>query len=114
MGLPITSSLMESTVKQLNRRIKGTEKFWTEAGGEAVLQLKADNLCDSDPSPRSGLAVSPTKPACTAAAKPKKPRPLEKINPVLHSHPTLPISRGGRFSGRVILHDVVEFRPRSG
>jgi hypothetical protein len=49
LGLPITSSLMESTVKQLNRRIKGTEKFWTEAGGEAVLQLKADNLSDSDP-----------------------------------------------------------------
>lgn len=49
LGLPITSSLMESTVKQLNRRIKGTEKFWTEAGGEAVLQLKADSLSDSDP-----------------------------------------------------------------
>jgi hypothetical protein len=51
LGLPITSSLMESTVKQLNRRIKGTEKFWTDTGGEAVLQLKADSLCDSDPLP---------------------------------------------------------------
>ena len=49
LGLPITSSLMESTVKQLNQRIKGTEKFWTDAGGEAVLQLKADTLSDSDP-----------------------------------------------------------------
>lgn len=49
LGLPITSSLMESTVKQLNRRIKGTEKFWTDAGGEAVLQMKADSLSDSDP-----------------------------------------------------------------
>jgi hypothetical protein len=47
--LPITSSLMESTVKQLNQRIKGTEKFWTDAGAEAVLQLKADTLSDSDP-----------------------------------------------------------------
>jgi len=49
LGLPITSSLMESTVKQLNQRIKGTEKFWTDGGAEAVLQLKADTLSDSDP-----------------------------------------------------------------
>lgn len=32
LGLPITSSLMESTVKQIGRRVKGTEKFWSEAG----------------------------------------------------------------------------------
>ena len=49
LGLPITSSLMESTVKQLNRRIKGTEKFWTDPRAEAMLQLKADTLSDSDP-----------------------------------------------------------------
>jgi len=49
LGLPITSSLMESTVKQLNRRIKGTEKFWSNEGGEAMLQMKADTLSDSDP-----------------------------------------------------------------
>jgi hypothetical protein len=49
LGLPITSSLMESTVKQLNRRIKGTEKFWSDEGGEAMLQMKADTLSDSDP-----------------------------------------------------------------
>jgi hypothetical protein len=49
LGLPITSSLMESTVKQLNRRIKGTEKFWSDDGGEAMLQMKADTLSDSDP-----------------------------------------------------------------
>jgi hypothetical protein len=49
LGLPITSSLMESTIKQLNRRIKGTEKFWSDKGGEAMLQMKADTLSDSDP-----------------------------------------------------------------
>ncbi len=49
LGLPITSSLMESTIKQLNRRIKGTEKFWGDKGGEAMLQMKADTLSDSDP-----------------------------------------------------------------
>ena len=48
-GLPITSSHMESTIKELNFRIKGSEKFWGESGGEAVLQLRADTLCDSDP-----------------------------------------------------------------
>ncbi len=26
-GLPITSSPIESTVKQINRRVKGSEKF---------------------------------------------------------------------------------------
>lgn len=48
-GLPITSSHMESTIKELNFRIKGTEKFWSKEGGEDVLQLRADSLCDSDP-----------------------------------------------------------------
>jgi hypothetical protein len=48
-GLPITSSLMESVVKQVNRRVKGTEKFWSEEGAEAILQLRADQLCDDQP-----------------------------------------------------------------
>jgi hypothetical protein len=48
-GLPLTSSLMESVVKQVNRRVKGTEKFWSETGSEAVLQLRADQLSDGQP-----------------------------------------------------------------
>ena len=48
-GLPLTSAHMESTVKQLNRRIKGSEKYWSERGGEAVLQLAADQLSASRP-----------------------------------------------------------------
>jgi hypothetical protein len=43
-GLPITSSYVESAVKQFNERLKGTEKFWSEAGAEALLQLRADYL----------------------------------------------------------------------
>ena len=31
-------------MKQFNRRVKGTEKFWTEGGAEALLQLRADYL----------------------------------------------------------------------
>ena len=34
---------IESTIKQINRRIKGTEKFWDE-GGDPMLQLVADRL----------------------------------------------------------------------
>jgi hypothetical protein len=48
-GLPLTSSHIESTVKQINQRIKGSEKFWRRETGEAVLQLRADALSDSKP-----------------------------------------------------------------
>lgn len=48
-GLPITSSLMESAVKQINQRVKGTEKFWSERGSEPILQLRADQLSDGAP-----------------------------------------------------------------
>lgn len=48
-GLPITSSHMESTVKRFNRRVKGTEKFWSEEGAEAILKLRADHLSDTEP-----------------------------------------------------------------
>ena len=48
-GLPITSSHVESTVKQFNRRVKGTEKFWSEDGAEALLQLRSDFLSETEP-----------------------------------------------------------------
>lgn len=48
-GLPITSSHMESTVKMFNYRVKGTEKFWSEPGAEAMLQLRADYLSETEP-----------------------------------------------------------------
>ena len=48
LGLPITSSHVESTVKQFNRRVKGTEKFWSEEGAEALLQLRADYLSETE------------------------------------------------------------------
>lgn len=49
MGLPLTSSHIESTIKQMNQRVKGSEKFWTQEGGEALLQLRADQLSDTAP-----------------------------------------------------------------
>jgi len=45
-GLPITSAYVESTVKQINRRIKGTEKFWSH-DVEGMLTLVADHLSDT-------------------------------------------------------------------
>ena len=48
-GLPTTSALMESFVKELNARVKGTEKFWNDGvSGEAILQIRAAALCDDD------------------------------------------------------------------
>jgi hypothetical protein len=46
-GLPITTSLVESTQKQINYRIKGTEKFWRDEQLEPLLQLVADDLSDT-------------------------------------------------------------------
>jgi hypothetical protein len=48
-GLPTTSALMESFVKEINARVKGTEKFWNDgASGEAILQIRAAALGDDD------------------------------------------------------------------
>lgn len=46
-GLPITSSPMESLIKQINYRVKGTEMFWLQpAGAEAILQIRAASLSE--------------------------------------------------------------------
>jgi len=48
-GLPTTSALMESLVKEINIRVKGTEKFWNDGpSGEAILEIRAAALCDDD------------------------------------------------------------------
>ena len=48
-GLPTTSAHMESFVKEINIRVKGTEKFWNDgASGEAILQIRAAALCDDN------------------------------------------------------------------
>lgn len=46
-GLPVTSSMVESLIKEFNYRVKGTEKFWNHPqGAEAILQLRAAVLSD--------------------------------------------------------------------
>jgi hypothetical protein len=46
LGLPVFSAGVESTIKQLNRRVKGSEKFWLQGGAEAMLQLRAAHLSE--------------------------------------------------------------------
>ena len=60
-GLPVTSALMESLVKEVNLRVKGTEMFWNDPqGAEAILQVRAAALCDDDRLPR----YLSTRPGC--------------------------------------------------
>jgi hypothetical protein len=58
-GMPITSAPMESLIKQMNQRVKGTEMTWNasravpatqaeSAGAEAILQVRAASLCEDD------------------------------------------------------------------
>ena len=47
-GLPLTSSHIESTIKLINIRLKGSEKFFRHDTGETLLQLRADSLCTAN------------------------------------------------------------------
>jgi len=48
-GLPVTTAWMESLVKEINYRAKGTEMFWNNPeGAEAILQVRAAALSDDD------------------------------------------------------------------
>jgi hypothetical protein len=69
-GLPVTSSLAESMVKQVSKRVKGTEMFWDDGdGGEAILQLRAAVLSDGDPLGvfLASRPISPFSPRCRSA-----------------------------------------------
>lgn len=46
LGLPTSSAPVESLIKQFNRRVKGSEKFWLKGGAEAVLQVRAAYLSE--------------------------------------------------------------------
>lgn len=54
-GLPIMTSAVESVIKMINKRVKGSEKFWSEPGAEAILQLRADYLSETEPMSRFWL-----------------------------------------------------------
>lgn len=63
LGLPISSAPVESVMKQVNRRMKGTEKFWLEGGAEAMLQVRAAHLSEDGRAERYGSRSRPYAPA---------------------------------------------------
>jgi len=73
-GLPITSAHMESLVKEVNYRVKGTEKFWNDGpAAEAILQIRAAALSDDDRLKRHmrgrpGIPYHPNVKAVTAGS----------------------------------------------
>ena len=69
-GLPTTSAWMESAVKEINFRVKGTEMFWNKpTGAEAILQIRAASLCDDD---RLARLLS-HRPGCATLRRPQNP-----------------------------------------
>lgn len=67
LGMPVTSSLAESLVKQVSKRVKGTEKFWNDGpSGEAILQIRAAVISDGDHLQKwiRHRPVSPFSPRC--------------------------------------------------
>jgi hypothetical protein len=63
LGLPISSASVESVMKQVNRRMKGTEKFWLEGGAEAMLPVRAAYLSEDGRSERYWSRPRPLGPA---------------------------------------------------
>ena len=72
-GLPIMTSAVESVIKMINRRVKGSEKFWSEPGAEAILQLRADYLSETETMSRFWLARE-------AQAEQRSPIPPRRLN----------------------------------
>ena len=47
-GWPIGSGVTEAGVKQFNKRVKGSEQFWSEEGVETILALRASYQSQDD------------------------------------------------------------------
>ena len=70
-GLPVTTAWMESLVKEMNYRVKGTEMFWNDPeGAEAILQVRAAALCDDE---RLANHLG-ARPGCSFTRRPKSPK----------------------------------------
>jgi hypothetical protein len=75
-GLPVTSSMAESLVKQVGKRVKGTEKFWDYGPrGEAILEIRAAIISQDNRLGRfvRDRPISPYSPRCR--------RPLQASGP---------------------------------
>jgi hypothetical protein len=70
-GLPVTTAWMESLVKGVNYRVKGTEMFWNHPqGAEAILQVRAAALSDDE---RLAKHLA-DRPGCSFTRRPQRPR----------------------------------------
>ena len=70
-GLPVTTAWMESLVKEMNYRVKGTEMFWNDPeGAEAILQVRAASLCDDERLAKHLRG----RPGCAFTRRPKSPK----------------------------------------
>ena len=70
-GLPVTTAWMESLVKEMNYRVKGTEMFWNDPeGAEAILQVRAAALCDDE---RLAEHLG-SRPGCPFTRRPNLPK----------------------------------------
>ena len=70
-GMPVTTAWMESLVKEINYRAKGTEMFWNDPeGAEAILQVRAAALCDDN----RLVQHLKTRPGHAFIRRPKPPR----------------------------------------
>jgi hypothetical protein len=70
-GMPVTTAWMESLVKEVNWRVKGTEMFWNNPeGAEVILQVRAAALCDDG----RLIAYLQTRPGCPFTRRPKRAR----------------------------------------
>lgn len=72
LGLPISSAPVESLIKQFNRRVKGTEKFWLTGGAEAVLQVRAAYLSEDDRAERYWARPRPRQRAAAHGRLPQR------------------------------------------
>ncbi len=76
-GLPVTTAWMESLVKEINYRVKGTEMFWNDPdGAEAILQVRAAALSDDD---RLSKHLH-SRPGCPFTRRPKPPKAPAEID----------------------------------
>ncbi len=70
-GLPVTTAWMESLVKEMNYRVKGTEMFWNDPdGAEAILQVRAASLCEDE---RLAKHMR-SRTGCAFTRRPKSPK----------------------------------------
>jgi hypothetical protein len=75
LGLPVSSAGVESTIKQMNRRLKGSEKFWLKGGAEAIAQVRSAYLSEDG---RAERYWRRPRPYARAVGRGRLGRPLSK------------------------------------